>query len=149
MTAIEATNRGLADMPQAMLTTAPDIPEIGVDALEEKLPDALILDVREPEEYAHGHVPGAINVPQADLADLASRLDELPRGQAILMICHSGARSLRAAQFLKQMGFDQVASVKGGTKAWREAGKQLAFGDTSELEKPRIKESRWAHAGVF
>ena len=129
-----------------MLATVPDIAEIGVDALERKLPDALVLDVREPEEYARGHVPGAINVPQAELA---SRLDELPRGRAILTICQSGARSLRAAQFLKQMGFDQVASVKGGTKAWLEAGKQLAFGDISGVEKPRLKESKWAHAGVF
>jgi hydroxyacylglutathione hydrolase len=145
MTVIEATNRGLANMPQAMLTTAPEVAKIDVDALERRSLDAVVLDVREPEEYAHGHVPGAINVPQADLA---SRLDELPRDCTLLAICRSGARSLRAAQFLKQMGFDRVASVKGGTKAWREAGKQLAFGDTSGIEKPRIRESGWVHAGA-
>ena len=145
MTAIEVTNRGLADMPQAMLTTSPEVAEIDVEALERLSPDAVILDVREPEEYAHGHVPGAINVPQADLA---SGLDELPHGRPILAICRGGSRSLRAAQFLKQAGFDRVASVKGGTEAWRAAGNRLAFGDTSGVDEPRITESGWAHAGA-
>jgi glyoxylase-like metal-dependent hydrolase (beta-lactamase superfamily II) len=58
MTAIEATNRGLADMPWAMLTTSPPVREIDIDALESRPPDAFLLDVREPAEYAHGHVPG-------------------------------------------------------------------------------------------
>lgn len=145
MTAIEATNRGLIDMPWAMLATTPAVQEIDVDQLEGRSLDAVVLDVREPEEYTHGHVPGALNLPQADLA---SRLDELPRDRPLLAVCRSGARSLRAAQFLKQMGFEQVASVKGGTEAWHEAGKPLAFGDTSSVDKPRIRESGWAHAGV-
>ena len=145
MTAIEVTNRGLAEMPQTMLTTSPDVAEIDVEALERLSPDAVILDVREPEEYAHGHVPGAINVPQADLA---LGLDELPRDRPILAICRGGSRSLRAAQFLKQAGFVRVASVKGGTEAWRAAGNRLAFGDTSGVEEPRITESGWAHAGA-
>jgi len=144
MTAIEVTNRGLAKMPQAMLTTSPEVAEIDVEALKRRSPDAVVLDVREPEEYAHGHVPGAINVPQADLA---SGLDKLSRDHPILAICRSG-RSLRAAQYLKQVGFDQVASVKGGTEAWRAAGNRLAFGDTSGVEEPRITESGWAHAGA-
>ncbi len=147
MSAIEPTNRGLIDMPHAMLTTTLTVPEIGIDALlDRRSPDAFVLDVREPEEYAHhGHVPGAINVPQAELA---SRVDELPRDRSLLTICRSGARSLRAAQYLKQVDFDRVASVKGGTEAWRAAGNQLAFGDTSEIEEPRIAESEWAHAGA-
>jgi rhodanese-related sulfurtransferase len=147
MSIIEPTNRGVADTPQAMLTTAPAVPEVDVDTLlERRPPDALVLDVREPEEYAHhGHVPGAINVPQAELA---SRLDELPRDRPLLTICRGGARSLRAGQYLKQAGFDEVASVKGGTEAWRAAGHRLDFDDTDGVEKPRIAESEWAHAGA-
>src|SRR5438128_134326 len=72
MTAIEATNRGVADMPWAMLTSTASVPEIEVDALEARREDTLVLDVREPIEYDHGHVPGSINLPQADLA---TRLD--------------------------------------------------------------------------
>lgn len=144
MTAIEATNRGLADMPWAMLTSSPAVREIDIEALEARQPDAVILDVREPQEYAHGHVPGAMSLPQADLA---SRLEEIPRDRPILLVCQRGMRSLRAAQFLVQMGIDQVASVAGGTAAWRKAGKALAVGDMS-VEETRVTESEWTHAGV-
>ena len=63
-----------------------------------------------------------------------------------MVICQSGYRALRAAQFLVQMGFTAVANVTGGTAAWQAAGKALDFGDTS-VEKPRVTESEWAHAG--
>jgi rhodanese-related sulfurtransferase len=144
MTAIEATNRGQADMAWAMLTSAAPIREIDIDALEARPPDAAVLDVREPEEYAHGHVPGAVSLPQADLA---SRLDEVPRDRPVMLICQRGMRSYRAAQFLVQMGIDRVASVRGGTAAWRAAGKELAMGDT-RAERPRVAESEWTHAGA-
>src|SRR6266851_6582656 len=137
MTAIEATNRGVVDMPWAMLTATASIREIEVEALEALRGDELVLDVREPAEYDHGHVPGSINLPQADLA---TRLDELPRDRAVFVLCQGGFRSLRAARFLKQMGFEQVASVKGGTPAWSAAGKPLA-GEECRLDEPRITET--------
>jgi hydroxyacylglutathione hydrolase len=143
ITAIEATNRGLADCPWAMLTSNPVVDEIGLEELESRDPDALVLDVREPVEYASGHVPGAVNLPQADLAD---RLEELPRNRPLLLICQGGYRSLRAAQFLKQMEFDQVASVTGGTAAWSDAGKPLDRGDV-DAQATRVVETEWAHAG--
>src|SRR5215468_3819186 len=102
MTAIEATNRGLADMPWAMLTASLRVREVGVEELESRPPGAVVLDVREPEEYAHGHVPEAVNLPQADLA---TRLAEVPHGRPVYLICQGGFRSLRAAQFLRQQGF--------------------------------------------
>jgi glyoxylase-like metal-dependent hydrolase (beta-lactamase superfamily II)/rhodanese-related sulfurtransferase len=144
MSAIEATNRGEANNDWAMLTTLSDVPEIGIDDLDQREPNAVLLDVREPVEHASGHVPGAVNVPQADLA---TRLDELPRDRPLLLVCQGGYRSLRAAQFLRQMGFDQVASVTGGTQAWIEAGRQV---ESRELEgdAPRIVETEWAHAGA-
>jgi hydroxyacylglutathione hydrolase len=143
ITAIEATNRGLADRPWAMLTTNPMVDEIGMDDLDPRDPDALLVDVREPVEYGWGHVPGAVNIPQADLAD---RVEELPRDIPLHMICQGGFRSLRAAQFLKQMGFDRVASVTGGTAAWAAAGKPLDQTDVAE-DARRIVETEWAHAG--
>ena len=63
-----------------MLTTNPAVDEIGLDELESRDPGAMLLDVREPVEYALGHVPGAVNLPQADLAD---RLEELPRDRPV------------------------------------------------------------------
>jgi rhodanese-related sulfurtransferase len=145
MTAIEATNRGAADADWAMLTSSPAVDEIDVAALAGRPAGAVVLDVREPEEYAHGHVPEAINLPQADLA---TRLGQVPRDRPVLVICQAGVRSLRAAQFLHQQGYTRVASVRGGTAAWRAAGWPVALGDTS-LASPRIAESEWTHAGAL
>ena len=86
MTAIEATNRGVAVVPWAMLTSVPVVQEIDVDTLEARSAETIVLDVREPEEYQPGHMPGAINLPQADLA---SRLEELPRHRPLALICRS------------------------------------------------------------
>lgn len=144
MTAIEATNRGVADLPWAMLTSAPPVPEISVDAVESRPPGTVLLDVREPEEYAHGHIPGAINLPQSDLA---SRLNDLPQDHPLWMVCQAGLRSRRAAQYLKQMGFEQVVSVQGGTSAWQGAGKPLAVGET-RVAQSCVIESEWTHAGA-
>jgi rhodanese-related sulfurtransferase len=80
---------------------------------------ALVVDVREPAEYAGGHLPGALSIPQADLA---MRLDELPRDRDLLIVCEGGTRSARAARFLKQVGYSQVTNLVGGTAAWRRAG---------------------------
>jgi glyoxylase-like metal-dependent hydrolase (beta-lactamase superfamily II)/rhodanese-related sulfurtransferase len=144
MTAIEATNRGVAEMPWAMLTSAPPVQEIPVEAVESRPPGTMLLDVREPEEYAHGHIPGAVNLPQSDLA---SQLKNLPRDRPVWIVCQAGLRSRRAAQFLMQMGFEQVVSVQGGTAAWKGAGKPLTV-DKTRSAKPRVVESEWTHAGA-
>lgn len=143
MTAIEATNRGTADLSWAMLTSGPPVDAIGIDAVRMRGDGAFLLDVREPEEYALGHVPGAVNIPQADLA---SRLNEIPRDRDLMLICQAGMRSLRGAQFLKQIGFSRVATVSGGTSAWSRAGQPLVTGE-APIKGPRIVESEWSHAG--
>ncbi|MBI3002981.1 MAG: MBL fold metallo-hydrolase, partial [candidate division NC10 bacterium] len=89
MTAIEATNRGLADMPWAMLRGSPPVREIDVEALERRPPEAVVLDVREPEEFAGelGHIQGSVLIP---LWQLPSRLAEVPRDKAVVAVCRSG-----------------------------------------------------------
>jgi hydroxyacylglutathione hydrolase len=144
MVAIEATNRGAADLPWAMLTTAQSIETVGIDAMLNRDPNAIILDVREPEEYQTGHVPGAINLPQAELA---SRLEELPRDKPLLVVCQSGMRSVRSTQFLKQAGFAQAVSVTGGTSGWAAAGRPLVTGELP-IKPLRVVESLWSHAGA-
>jgi glyoxylase-like metal-dependent hydrolase (beta-lactamase superfamily II)/rhodanese-related sulfurtransferase len=143
MTAIEATNRGRADMAWAMLTSAPTVREVTLDELRAQPSDAVLVDVREPEEFVSGHVPGALNLPQADLA---TRLDELPRDRPVFTICQGGFRSLRAAQFLRQLGFPDVSSVKGGTEAWRAGGGDVIV-ESAHAPQPAIVESEWTHAG--
>jgi glyoxylase-like metal-dependent hydrolase (beta-lactamase superfamily II)/rhodanese-related sulfurtransferase len=145
MTAIEATNRGVADLPWAMLTASPDVEALGIEAIDSAPANTVLLDVREPEEFAHGHVPGALNVPQADLA---TRLGEIPRDRPIMTICQSGMRSLRSAQFLRQQGFERVATVVGGTAAWRASGRRIDAADAA-AGPPRIADSEWAHAGAI
>jgi rhodanese-related sulfurtransferase len=128
-----------------MLTTTPEVAEVEATALDSRAPDTSVLDVREPEEYAHGHVPGATNLPQAELA---TRLEEVPRDRPVFVICQGGMRSRRSAQFLRQMEIVQVANVQGGTEAWRTAGKPLAYGEMTR-EKPRFIDSTWTHAGSW
>jgi hydroxyacylglutathione hydrolase len=145
MTAIEATNRGVVDMPWAMLTSSPEVDEVGIEAIETAPPNVVLLDVREPEEFARGHVRGALNLPQSDLA---TRLNEIPKDRPILTICQSGKRSLRSAQFLHQQGWHDVATVAGGTSAWRDSGRPVEV--TEDATGPlRIMDSEWAHAGVM
>ncbi|HEX6121710.1 MAG TPA: rhodanese-like domain-containing protein [Ktedonobacterales bacterium] len=82
----------------------------------------VVVDVRDPEEYAAGHVAGALNVP---LDQLAARLGELPAGREVVTYCnmqHRGAsRGERAAQLLRERGYPARA-LDGGLPAWREAG---------------------------
>ena len=73
----------------------------------------VVIDVREPDEYVAGHVPGARLVP---LSRLAQVRDDLPRSQPVYVICASGNRSLAAADFLAQSRI-QAPSVAGGTGA--------------------------------
>jgi rhodanese-related sulfurtransferase len=85
---------------------------------------AIVLDVREPYEYAEGHVPGARLVPMGRLAQIWS---QLPRTEPVYLICASGNRSLTAADFLARAGI-QALSVAGGTGAWRRAGRPIVRG---------------------
>ena len=101
---------------------APRVPEISVSALRERLgaaPAPFLLDVREPWEYAKAHVQEAFLIP---LRELERRVDEIPRDQPVLVICHSGQRSLAAAGYLRQRGYADVSNVDGGTAAWIEKG---------------------------
>ena len=144
MTAIEATNRGLASMEWAMLTTTNPVPETDLNDLERIGSEALVMDIREPEEYVYSHVKGAINIPQADLA---TRLNELPRDRTLVVVCHAGMRSYRAAQFLIQAGYKRVSSLKGGSLAWQSAGKPMTRAD-GDAAVPRVLETEWQHGGA-
>jgi rhodanese-related sulfurtransferase len=86
---------------------------------------ALIVDVREPNEFAQGRVEGAVLLP---LGQFAARYTELPRDRKLLMLCRSGARSASATQFLAAQGFDNAANIEGGMIAWHNAGLPMKSG---------------------
>jgi glyoxylase-like metal-dependent hydrolase (beta-lactamase superfamily II)/rhodanese-related sulfurtransferase len=145
MSAVEATNRGTGDYGWAMLTSSPSIPEVSVEQVASRSNATFLMDVREPEEFVDGHIPGAINIPQADIA---VRLSEIPPNVPIYVTCHAGMRSLRAAQFLRQMSFESVSSVSGGTSAWIEAQLPVTRTDGAPIaSRPTIVESDWSHGG--
>ncbi len=82
------------------------------------LSDPSVIDVREPEEFASGHVPRGISIP---LADVKVRVGEIPENEPLYIICQSGRRSAQAAGVLGALGFN-VVNVDGGTAAWVQAG---------------------------
>ncbi len=82
----------------------------------------VVIDVREPWEYAQGHIPGATLVP---LGDLMGRVGELDPAKPVAVICASGSRSQSAAALLGQKGFATVYNVRGGTIRWMQSGLPL------------------------
>lgn len=80
---------------------------------------AFILDVREPDEWAAGHIPDATLIP---LGELASRVNEVPRDRQVVVICRSGNRSAKGRDILLGAGFPSVTSVAGGMTDWTAAG---------------------------
>ena len=99
---------------------APAIDEIAasqVQARRERGEGFLLLDVREAAEREKARIEGATWIP---LGELAARLDELDawRERPVVVHCHHGGRSLRAARALRERGFAQVANLTGGIDAW-------------------------------
>lgn len=93
------------------------IPEIAPHELNEKLKDKrkfLLIDVRQPEEFKSGHVPGAKLIP---LGELNRRINELPKDKEIAFICATGSRSSSAARMLSKQGYN-VINVRGGMYLW-------------------------------
>jgi rhodanese-related sulfurtransferase len=91
----------------------------GVAGLLAANPKLLFLDVRQPEEYAAGHAPGATLRPLPDLATWAAKLD---KHAPVMVMCRSGHRSMQAATQLVGLGFTDVTNVQGGFLAWQAAG---------------------------
>lgn len=99
----------------------PDTPTVTVADVPDPLPDDLsVLDVREPDEWVHGHVEGSLHVP---LMELHARLDEVPDGR-VLVVCTIGGRSRQAVDFLVRTGHDAV-NLQGGLLEWAAAGRPL------------------------
>jgi len=102
------------------------VPEISVEELASRLEGgAFLLDVRQPDEYVEAHVPSALLVP---LDEVPTRVAELPAAQEILVICRSGARSHRAAEYLIGQHHLDAVNVAGGTLAWIESGRDIVVG---------------------
>jgi phage shock protein E len=82
--------------------------------------DLLVLDVRSPEEFAAGHVPGAVNIPYDQVA---SRLAEVPKDKDLVLYCRSGRRVALAAEVLAQNGYTRLQHLEGDMPAWLAQGR--------------------------
>jgi len=105
-------NRG----PQAAETTVADTVSTRASGA------AQILDVREPDEWAEGHIPGAVHIP---LGSLPARTGELDSSVSVIVVCRSGVRSLTGADILLKAGFDDAKSLAGGMLDWAAAGQPI------------------------
>ena len=98
--------------------TGPAVPEVSVVELP---PDAPMLDVRESDEWAAGHAPGATHLP---MSELTGRMDELPDTDPLYVVCRSGGRSARVVAYLAGQGYPAV-NVEGGMQAWARQGREI------------------------
>lgn len=107
------------------------IPQVEIDAVPDPLPQGLVvLDVREDDEWAAGHIHGAVHIP---LMDLPARLGEFVELEApqTLVVCKAGGRSARAVAYLAQQGYE-VVNLVDGMIGWERAGRAM----TSDTGQP-------------
>lgn len=116
--------------------TSPEVSSVPVEAVPDEFdktervvadaPAAILLDVREHDEWQLGHAPGAIHMP---MVDVPARVDELDYNAQLYVICRQGGRSLEVVKYLAHIGYDAV-NVSGGMVAWQRVGRPLvADGD--------------------
>lgn len=86
--------------------------------IHDRKDDVFLLDVREPQEWQDGRIPGAVHIPMGDVPD---RLDEIDRDRPVITYCASGRRSGEVAQYLQGAGFD-ATNMAGGIQRWESEG---------------------------
>jgi molybdopterin/thiamine biosynthesis adenylyltransferase/rhodanese-related sulfurtransferase len=118
-------------------------PEIDATRAREVFDDAgaVFLDVREPHEWAQGHLPGAIHIPLADVPQEAASALPDP-SQSVVAYCATGRRSLRAAQALAELGYEDVTSLAGGIEDWFGHGHPVQFPEHGLAPEQRRRYSR-------
>ena len=93
---------------------------------------ALLLDVREVDEWRAGHAVGAVHLP---MMSVPARLDDVPRDRDVVVVCRVGARSAQVVGYLLAQGWDRVRNLDGGMVAWAQAGRAMASEDGHD---PRV-----------
>ena len=116
------TQNNLATTENIYYSTDVSVAE-AVDLIKNK--NAVIIDVRTPEEFAESHLPEANNFPVDTLSQNIETIKKLQRDKPLLVYCRSGKRSARAAEKLKNLGVNSLYNLKGGIKAWSDANNPL------------------------
>ena len=107
-------------------TTRPKVQKIDVDQFDKMRQEknAVVLDVRTPDEFKKGHVPGAVNI-NVDDPSFNKKVAELDKSKTYLVHCARGVRSARAVSRLSGMGFDHLFDFAGGFEGWKKSGKPI------------------------
>lgn len=120
-------NLTFADLVNSALPHIQQLMPWDVDTLRQTRPELLIIDIREPDEYAQGHIQGSWLVPRGILETACDwgYADTLPalvqaRNTPVVLVCRSGNRTALAALTLQQMGYQQVYSMKTGVRGWND-----------------------------
>lgn len=123
-----ATRAPAATTPAAAPAAAPAALPAEIDvpgAVRLQGAGAFMLDVREPDEWAAGHIDGATLIP---LGELANRTAEVPADRQVVVVCRSGNRSAQGRDILLGAGLPSVTSMAGGMNAWTGAGQPVVTG---------------------
>ena len=107
-------------------TTRPAVQKIDVDQFDKMRQgkEAVVLDVRTPDEFNKGHVPGAVNINLND-PTFDKKVSQLDKSKTYLVHCARGVRSARASSKLAGMGFEHLYDFAGGFEGWKKAGKPV------------------------
>ncbi|MBO8170840.1 MAG: rhodanese-like domain-containing protein [Bacillaceae bacterium] len=96
-----------------------NLENLNSDQLAERLKnkkDKVLIDVREPNEFKSGHIPGAKNIP---LSQIKTRLDEIPEDKEVILYCRSGMRSKQAARIVSKKNPAKLSHLAGGILTWK------------------------------
>jgi rhodanese-related sulfurtransferase len=108
---------------QIVIEALRGVPEVAPAALQSRLEGGeqiVVIDVREPDEFARGKIPGAYTIPRGVLE---MQVDgRLPREATVVLYCGAGARSALACKSLAEMGYGKVENLQGGWNAWVGSG---------------------------
>ena len=104
----------------------PSVKNVGVEEFAKLRADKknVVLDVRTPEEFAKGHIPGAVNL-NVNAPDFQKKLAELDKSKTYLVHCAHGARSAKACALMDKVAFTNVVNLEPGMSAWEKAGKPV------------------------
>ena len=97
----------------------PQVPSMTAAQVEDR---AYLLDVREPDEWAAGHAPGAHHMP---MMEVPARIAEVPTDAEVVVVCRSGGRSGQVTSYLMGNGWDNVRNLDGGMQSWAAAGRDM------------------------
>jgi rhodanese-related sulfurtransferase len=101
----------------------PSIPTTSVGDIAD---DAYLLDVREDDEWAAGHAPGAVHLP---MMQIPSRIEDIPADRDVVVICRVGGRSAQVVAFLQQNGRERTINLEGGMQSWAASGRTIVNED--------------------